>query len=155
MNQIPFAASSWGRRILTRKATIEPMKRRQAISALTTVLIASALPAQSRAATEQKFPDVLGAKVRAVGKDIFDFDVTVSSPYDSAARYADGIHARSPQGLVYGERKLFHDHAAEQPFTRDLYGVKVPAGIKAVVIEARDQKYGYGGKVIVVSLPGR
>jgi hypothetical protein len=87
--------------------------------------------------------------------DTFDFDVTVSSPYDSANRYADGIRARSPDGVVFGVRKLFHDHASEQPFTRDLYGVKVPPGIKLVVIEARDQKYGYGGKTLEVVLPGR
>jgi hypothetical protein len=57
--------------------------------------------------------------------------------------------------VVFGERKLLHDHAGEQPFTRDLYGVKIPPGIRAVVIQARDQKYGYGGKIIEVVLPGR
>ncbi|MBK5105491.1 MAG: hypothetical protein JJE42_14690 [Burkholderiales bacterium] len=98
---------------------------------------------------------MLSVKVRAAGQNTFDFDVTVSSPYDSATRYADGIHARSKQGTVYGERKLFHDHASEQPFTRDMYGIKVPAGVKSVVVEARDQKYGYGGKTVDVNLPGR
>jgi hypothetical protein len=131
------------------------MNRRHALSTLGLALIASTLPVHSAMAAEQKFPDVLKATVRAAGKDTFDFDVTVSSPYDSARRYADGIRARSPEGQVYAERKLFHDHAEEQPFTRDMYGAKIPPGIKSVVIEARDQKYGYGGKTIVVALPGR
>ncbi|MEO7338541.1 MAG: hypothetical protein ABIV63_18355 [Caldimonas sp.] len=133
----------------------EPMKRRHAILTLGAALVASVMPSESPEAAEQKYPDVLAAKVRAVGKDVFDFDVTVSSPYDSARRYADGLRARSSEGRVYGERKLVHDHASEQPFTRDMYGVKVPVGITSVVIEARDQKYGYGGKTVVVVLPGR
>jgi hypothetical protein len=48
-----------------------------------------------------------------------------------------------------------HDHQDEQPFTRDLYSVKIPEGIKKVVVQARDQKYGYGGKTVEVMLPGR
>ena len=58
-------------------------------------------------------------------------------------------------GKVYGERKLLHDHAGEQPFTRDLYGVTIPPHVNSVVIQARDQKYGYGGKTLKISLPGR
>jgi hypothetical protein len=58
-------------------------------------------------------------------------------------------------GKVYGERKLLHDHAGEQPFTRDLYGLAIPMDVKFVVIQARDQKYGYGGKTLKISLPGR
>lgn len=54
-----------------------------------------------------------------------------------------------------GERTLFYDRASEQPFTRDLCGVKIPRGVKAVVIQARDRKHGYGGKSVEVSLPGR
>lgn len=131
------------------------MQRRHAISSLASALIVGALPGRSAVAAEQKFPDVVAVAVRAAAQDTFDFDVTVSSPYDGAARYADGIRARDAQGTVFGERKLFHDHASEQPFTRDLYGVKIPAGNQTVVIEARDQKYGYGGKTVVVNLPGR
>ena len=56
---------------------------------------------------------------------------------------------------MFGERKLWHDHAGEQPFTRDLYGVKIPRGIRAVIIQARDRKHGYVGKAVEVPLPGR
>lgn len=98
---------------------------------------------------------MLAVKVQPRGADRFDFDVTVSSPYDTPRRYADAFRATSKDGRVWGERKLVHDHADEQPFTRDLYGVSVPAGVKSVVVQARDQKYGYGGKAVEVSLPGR
>jgi len=110
------------------------------------------LPAQPAL---HRFPDVIAVKVRAAGGDRFDFDVTVSSPYDTPQRYADGMRARSADGTVYGERKLWHDHAGEQPFTRDLYGVEVPLGVRSVIVEARDQKFGYGGKTVEVNLPGR
>ena len=107
------------------------------------------------AAEPQKFPDVVAAKVRASGADTYDFDVTVSSPYDTAERYADAFRVVGPDGAVFGERVLLHDHATEQPFTRDLYGVKIPPGIRSVVVQARDRKHGYGGKTLRVALPGR
>ncbi len=107
------------------------------------------------AAEPQKFPDVVSATVQPRGSDTFDFDVTVSSPYDTPARYADAFRVMGKDGAVFDERKLLHDHAGEQPFTRDLYGVKIPPGIRVVVIQARDQRYGYGGKTVEVALPGR
>jgi hypothetical protein len=130
------------------------MQRCQAPPALVVAFIgAAATLCMAQTAEPQQFPNVLAAQVRAAGGD--HFDVTVSSAYDSPARYADGVRARSPEGLTYGVRKLWHDHAAEQPFTRDLHGVKLPPGVTHVVIEARDELHGYGGKALVVELPGR
>ena len=106
-------------------------------------------------AAEQKFPDVIAATARASGPDRFDFDATISSPYDTPRRYADAFRVMSRDGRVFGERKLWHDHANEQPFTRDLYGVTIPREVSVVVIQARDQKYGYGGKIFELALPGR
>lgn len=114
-----------------------------------------AVPACAADAKPQKHPDILAAKVRPSGSDAFDFDVTVSSPYDTAQRYADAFRVTSREGVVYGERTLFHDHADEQPFIRDLHGVKVPRGVRHVVIQGRDKRYGYGGKTLEVNLPGR
>jgi hypothetical protein len=112
-------------------------------------------PARAADAAAHKHPDVLAVKVRATGAETFDFDVTVSSPYDAPQRYADAFRVRGDDGTVYGERKLLHDHAGEQPFTRDLYGVKIPRAVRTVVVQARDQRFGYGGKTIKVALPGR
>lgn len=103
----------------------------------------------------QKYPDIMSAKVQPRGDNHYDFDVTVSSPYDTPQRYADGFRVMSAEGAVFGERKLWHDHGDEQPFTRDLYGVLIKAGIKNVVIQGSDQKNGYGGKTVTVALPGR
>lgn len=112
-------------------------------------------PALAQTASQQKYPDVVKAKATPRGGNRFDFDVTVSSPYDTPQRYADAFRVVGAKGQVYGERKLLHDHAGEQPFTRDLYGVSIPAGVRRVTVEARDQRYGYGGRKLEVALPGR
>lgn len=111
--------------------------------------------AHSAACAEPRFPDVIAVKVRASAPNVFDFDVTVSSPYDTPQRYADGFRVSTHSGEVFGERKLLHDHQDEQPFTRDLYSVKIPQAVKKVLVQARDQMHGYGGKVVEVTLPGR
>ena len=112
-------------------------------------------PANAADAVAQKCPDVVAAKVRARTAERFDFDVTISSPYDTAQRDADAFRIMHKDGSVYGQRLLLHDHAGEQPFTRDLYGVRVPRGVRSVVIQARDQQQGWGGKTLEVALPGR
>lgn len=112
----------------------------------------AALPVSAQ---EQKFPDVVNVQITVVSNNRFNFDVTLSSPYDTEQRYADAFRVMNKEGVVYGERKLWHDHADEQPFTRDLYGVSIPSAVKSVVVQGRDQKYGYGGKTINAELPGR
>ena len=135
--------------------TTPPAPRRRALLIALPLLPAVLVLAPTRGIAQQKHPDVLSAKGRARGTDTFDFDVTISSPYDTPQRYADAFRVAGPDGKIYGERILLHDHANEQPFTRDLYGVKIPPGVRVVVIQGRDQKHGYGGKSIEVALPGR
>ena len=111
--------------------------------------------AQAASQPLQKHPDVIAVKVRVSGPGRFDFDVTVSSTYDTPARYADAFRVSTADGVVLGERVLLHDHADEQPFTRNLYGIAVPQGVKRVLVQARDSKFGYGGKTVEAPLPGR
>lgn len=125
------------------------------VVAIAMIAMSSMASAQS-GAENQKFPNVIDVRVDASGINRFDFDVTISSPYDSPQRYADAFRVMSSlAGQSFGERKLLHDHASEQPFTRDLYGVLIPVGVRIVVIQARDQKNGYGGRSVQVILPGR
>lgn len=101
---------------------------------------------------EQRFPDVVAVEVERDG-DVYDFEVTISSPYDTADRYADGWRIiGAHDGSVYGEHELGHDHANEQPFTRTQRGVSIPAGVDEVVVEARDSDNGYGGQTVTVML---
>ena len=141
------------------------MKFKQAFTWIAVVTMGFALDlacmqyvaAQSKpqATAEQRYPDVIAVKVRVSGKGTFDFDVTLSSPYDTPQRYADAFRVSTLDGKQLGERVLLHDHQTEQPFTRDLYGVSIPADVKKVRIQGRDQKYSYGGKTMEVSLPAK
>lgn len=116
-------------------------------------------PAGGSAASEKgtkngaRFPNVVKAKATAATGGAYDFAVTLSSPYDSPERYADGWRVETEAGKVLGEMKLGHDHATEQPFTRDQPGVRIPAGVDTVVIEGHDLKNGYGGTTASVKLP--
>lgn len=147
----------------SRRSKTKPPRRGQALLTRYRDLLALAVlavtfflgSAAPPAVAEQQFADIVAVKVQPRGAGKFDFDVTVSSPYDTAQRYADAFRVMGKDGKVYGERKLLHDHATEQPFTRDLYGVGIPAAVKSVVVQARDQKYGYGGKTVEVTLSGR
>jgi hypothetical protein len=130
--------------------------RSVALSLLASVVLCAAPLARAADASAQRHPDVVDVKVRASGVDRFDFDVTLSSPYDTPQRYADAFRVRDKAGnKVLGERILWHDHAGEQPFTRDLHGVLIPPGVKRVEVQGRDQRHGYGGKTMDVDLPGR
>ncbi|NNE11459.1 MAG: hypothetical protein HKN41_04355 [Ilumatobacter sp.] len=99
----------------------------------------------------EQFPDVLAVEPTFDG-ETWRFAVTISSPYDSPERYADGWRVVGPDGAVHGEHTLAHDHANEQPFTRTQTGVVIPPDVASVVIEGRDQVSGYGGATVTVDL---
>jgi hypothetical protein len=101
--------------------------------------------------SEQRYPDVIDATAERAG-DRWSFSATISSPYDTAERYADAWRVVAPDGTVLGIRELAHDHAAEQPFTRSLASVAVPATVRIVTIEARDLVHGWGGATVDIDL---
>lgn len=103
---------------------------------------------------EQRYPDVLGVEATPSDDGTWSFAVTISSPYDTPERYADGWRVLGPDGEVYGEHMLMHDHAGEQPFTRTQRGVTIPTGVDEVTVEGRDQEYGYGGATVTITLGG-
>jgi hypothetical protein len=101
----------------------------------------------------EQFPDVLAVTAAFDdGAGTWTFDVTISSPYDTPERYADGWRVIGPDGTVYGTHTLAHDHAGEQPFTRRQTGVAIPTGVDTVTVEGRDQVNGYGGTTATVTL---
>ncbi len=119
------------------------------------VVESAAEPAEEPAvesAEEQRFPDVVDAEA-TVSSAGWMFAVTISSPYDSSDRYADGWRILGPDGTEYGFRLLTHDHASEQPFTRTLDGVEIPDDVTTVMIEGRDQEFGFGGATFELTLP--
>lgn len=104
-------------------------------------------------AAAELFPDILEAELRPVGSRTYDVVVTISSPYDSPERYADGWRVLAPDGSLLGAHELLHDHATEQPFTRTQPALVIPDGIDLVTVEGRDLANGYGGTTRTVRVP--
>ena len=73
------------------------------------------------------------------------FDVTIRSRDRGWDYYCDRFEVVSPDGTVLGARVLLHPHDDEQPFTRELTGVKLPRGIRRVVVRAAMKPGGAGG----------
>ena len=80
------------------------------------------------------------------------FVVTVRHDDEGWGHYANGWEVLAPDGTVLATRVLRHPHVREQPFTRELRGVAVPAGLASVRIRARDSVHGFGGREAVVPL---
>ncbi|WP_061960777.1 hypothetical protein [Demequina flava] len=118
----------------------------------TTTPATSTAPSESAADAQQQYPDVVDAELSASG-DGFTIAVTLSSPYDTPERYADGWRVMTADGDVLSEHTLGHDHANEQPFTRTSSPFEIPDGVSEIVVEGRDQEFGYGGDTVTVDVP--
>lgn len=81
------------------------------------------------------------------------FDVTLSRAYDTPARYADAWCVLEPDGTECGLRRPSHEHQKEQPLTRSLSGVELPAEVEFVDVEGRNRLNGWGGERLEVELP--
>lgn len=100
-----------------------------------------------------RYPAVLDVEATFDGDSMtWTFAVTMSSPYDTPERYADGWRVVGPDGTVYGVHTLAHDHAAEQPFTRHQSRVAIPDDVTEVTIEGRDLANGFGGPTKTIVL---
>lgn len=66
--------------------------------------------------------------------------------------YADAWRIVDKAGNELGKRTLFHPHESEQPFTRFLSGVRIPAGTKIVYVEAHDKVHGWSKQRVAVDL---
>lgn len=113
---------------------------------LTSALVAAAAAYAGEA-------DVVDVAVRMTGQNTFSFDVTIRHADEGWQHYADKWDVVAPDGTVLGTRTLYHPHEDEQPFTRSLSGVKIPASVNAVILRAHDSVHGYGGKTVKVAVP--
>jgi hypothetical protein len=117
-------------------------------------LLAVALTAAAPAFALAGDADVTHVDIRQRA-GLFDLDVTIRSRDTGWERYADRIEALGPDGAILGTRVLEHPHEDEQPFTRDLYELRVPAGIARITVRAHFKPSGFDGAVLTVPLPGR
>jgi hypothetical protein len=97
--------------------------------------------------------DVVSVKAEATGEGVYRFDVTVRHADEGWDHYADRWEVLAPDGTVLASRVLLHPHVDEQPFTRSLGGVEIPAGIDRVAVRAHDKVHEVGGRTMTVALP--
>lgn len=116
---------------------------------LAIVIALTLLPATTALAGKA---DVLKVNITQQG-DSYRFDVTVAHEDTGWDHYADAWEVVGPDGKVLGVRTLAHPHENEQPFTRSLGGVKIPAGVDAVTVRAHDKVHGWGGAEVTVKVP--
>lgn len=96
---------------------------------------------------------MVAVDVSAQGGGLFSLKVTMSSPYDTPRRYADGWRVLAPDDIELGAMTLGHDHATEQPFTRTQTGLRIPADVAEVSVQGHDLVNGYGGETVTVEVP--
>lgn len=97
--------------------------------------------------------DVIDVELSPTGTSVFRFAVTVQHADTGWDHYADKWEVIGPDGTILATRILAHPHVNEQPFTRALSGVKIPAGVDSVTIRAHDRVHGYGGKTVTAPIP--
>lgn len=95
--------------------------------------------------------EVIAVKATAQG-GTWRFDVTVRHGDTGWKHYADAWRVVGPKGRVFGTRTLYHPHVDEQPFTRSLAGVRIPAGVAEVFVEAHDKVHGWNRRRMKVRL---
>lgn len=83
---------------------------------------------------------------------ICNFDVTIRHADEGWTHFANGWEILTPQGALLGRRVLEHPHVKEQPFTRSLRKIKIPAGIDTVVIKAHDSVHGESDRKYLLKL---
>ncbi len=71
------------------------------------------------------------------------FHVTLKHGDTGWDHYADAWRVVTEDGKELGTRTLYHPHVDEQPFTRSLGDVKIPADASVVYIEAHDKVHGW------------
>lgn len=77
--------------------------------------------------------EVVQAQAKKTG-GTWRFDVTILHADSGWDHYVDGWVVLAPDGTKLGSRPLAHPHENEQPFTRSVSGISIPAGLDHVFI---------------------
>ncbi len=123
-----------------------------AVPSVVSCNIAGALLVLAPAPVRAGVADVLAVEV-ACRELVCDFAVTLRHADEGWDHYADAFELLAEDRSVLATRVLRHPHVEEQPFTRSLTGVKLPAATKWLIVRARDKLHQYGGAEVRVAIP--
>jgi len=95
---------------------------------------------------------VVKVTARSSGNGTYSFSASVAHADTGWKHYTNKFEVLIPDGKVLGTRVLFHPHVDEQPFTRSLGNVKIPAGMTSVIVRAWDSVHQAGDQTYTVKL---
>jgi hypothetical protein len=96
--------------------------------------------------------EIVHTRFRNSGGGDWSVDVTLRHADSGWDHYADAWRVVAGDGTVLGTRTLYHPHETEQPFTRSLGGVEIPAAMTTVYVEAHDKVHGWSPQRVQVNL---
>ena len=96
--------------------------------------------------------EIVHTRFRHSGGGNWSVDVTLRHADSGWDHYADAWRVAAGDGTVLGTRTLYHPHETEQPFTRNLGGVAIPAAMPTVYVEAHDKVHGWSPQRVQVNL---
>jgi len=97
--------------------------------------------------------DVAIMKVRFEQRgDSWNVNTTLRHADTGWSHYADAWRVVDEKGKVLGTRTLYHPHEKEQPFTRGLNDLRIPADTVIIFVEAHDNVHGWSKQRVRVDL---
>lgn len=99
--------------------------------------------------------EVVDVQANQASDKTWRFSVTLKHADEGWDHYANQWQIIAPDNKILGTRTLYHPHVNEQPFTRSLNGVKIPADIKTVRIIAKDTVHGLSTKAAQLELSSK
>lgn len=96
---------------------------------------------------------VVDATITPAGPNLFTITATIRHDDEGWEHFANRFDVVAPNGQVLQQRMLFHPHIDEQPFTRSLERVMIPADVDRVIIRAHDSVHGLGGWQMTLEVP--
>ena len=115
----------------------------------TVALLFSTLLLTTLSANEVKVVDV---KIHQQNDKTWTFAVTLKHDDKGWDHYANEWQVIGKDNKIFATRTLYHPHVNEQPFTRNLSGVKIPDNIKTVRVIAKDTVHGLSHNAAEVNL---
>ena len=96
--------------------------------------------------------EIVDVKVHQEKDKSWRFAVTLKHADEGWDHYANEWQVIAADDKILATRTLYHPHVDEQPFTRNISGVKIPENTETVRVIARDTIHGHSKTAMLVNL---
>ena len=115
-------------------------------------IIVALFSLQVMAEKTKDYAEVVYVAAMQIEDGTWCFKTTVKHNDLGWEHFADAWEVTDLEGTQLSYREITHPHVNEQPFTRRLCEIKIPAEITKVIVRARNNTNGFGGQSIEVDL---